>query len=169
MAQAQLTASEKNCLVDGYFLVVIGLSVFAIAPLFFPGYFQTHTGYLPLWSVNRLRENLTDLSWLPVLVPFNPWRSDGLLPYYLAALLPLKSLHAIKLVSAGGILAAGSGLYLWLKSWLGARGACVGALVYVYSPFLMAALYVRGAWGEALFWGLLPVGPIGGHVSGGAT
>lgn len=156
MTQAQSTISEKNRTLDGYFLVAVILSIFAIAPLFYPGYFQTHTGYLPLWSVNHLRENITDLSWLPVLVPFNPWRSDGLLPYYLAALLPLKSLNAIKLVSVVGILAASSGLYLWLKSWLGSRGACVGSLVYVYSPFLIAALYVRGAWGEAFFWGLLP-------------
>jgi len=143
---------------DGYLLLTLGLSVFAIAPLFYPGYFQTYTGFIPIWSINRLRENWADLSWLPALVTFNPWRSDGLLPYYLAAFLPLNALDALKLVAAAGILAGSSGLYLWLRSWLGAQGASIAALVYTYAPFMIAALYARGAWGEAFFWGILPWG-----------
>lgn len=151
----QLSA-RRQFLIDSYFLLTISLAIFAIAPLFYPGYFQTHSGYTPLWSINRLREGVTDLSRLPFLVPFNPWRSGGLLPYYLAAILPLSSLTALKLVSGLGILAGCSGLYLWLKSWLGSQGACVAALVYTYAPFTIATLYVRGAWSEAFFWGLLP-------------
>ena len=147
---------SKQRQIDGYLWLTLGLSIFACAPLLYPGYFQTHTGFLPLWSINRLRENLADLSWLPVLTPFNPWRSGGLLPYYLAALLPLSALNAVKLVAGLGVLAGCSGLYLWLKGWLGSAGACVAALVYTYAPFMIATLYVRGAWGEAFFWGLLP-------------
>jgi hypothetical protein len=48
------------------------------------------------------------------------------------------------------------GTVLWLRSWLGEEGALVAALVYTYLPFQIATVYVRGAWGEALFWGLLP-------------
>ena len=141
---------------DGHLLLTLSLCIFAIAPLFHPNYFQTHTGFLPIWSIDRLRDNLADLTWLPVLAPFNPWRSGGLLPYYLAAILPLPALSALKLVSMGGILAGCSGLYLWLRSWLGPYGAAVSALVYTYAPFAGATLYVRGAWSEAFFWGLLP-------------
>ncbi len=141
---------------DKYLWLTLGLSIFAVAPLFYPGYFQTHSGFIPLWSVANLKENIFNFAWRPVLIPFDPWRSGGLLPYYLAALLPLPALTAVKAVSLIGILAGGSGLYLWLKSWIGAQGASVAALVYIYAPFTITALYVRGAWSEAFFWGILP-------------
>jgi hypothetical protein len=79
-----------------------------------------------------------------------------LLPYYLAALLPVSSLTGLKLVSILGILLGNSGLYLWLRSWLGSPGAVVAAALYTYAPFTVTTLYVRGAWSEAFFWGLLP-------------
>ncbi len=141
---------------DKYLWLALGLSIFAVAPLFYPGYFQTHSGFIPLWSVADLKENIFNFAWRPALIPFDPWRSGGLLPYYLAALLPLSPLKAVKAVSLIGILAGSSGLYLWLKSWIGAQGASVAALVYTYAPFTIAALYVRGAWSEAFFWGILP-------------
>lgn len=141
---------------DSHLILTLCLCIFAIAPLFYPGYFQTHAGFVPLWSVQRLRENLFDFSWLPVLAPFNPWRSGGLLPYYLAALLPFSALNSAKVVSLVGIVAGSSGLYLWLKSWVGPQGATVAAMVYTYAPFTMVTLYVRGAWSEAFFWGFLP-------------
>jgi len=156
MTQTEPSSLDRPGVLDGYLILTLGLTIFAMAPLLYPGYFQTHTGFVPIWSINRLRETWTDLSWLPVLRPFNPWRSGGLLPYYLAAILPLSSLNALKLVSALGLLAGSSGLYLWLKSWLGSQGATVAALVYTYAPFIVATLYVRGAWSEAFFWGLLP-------------
>ncbi|MFQ5575775.1 MAG: hypothetical protein ACE5G8_02170 [Anaerolineae bacterium] len=111
---------------------------------------------MPLWSVAALRAGSFNLNWTPVLRGFDPWRDGGLLPYYLAALLPLAPLNAVKAVSAAGVLAASSGVYLWLKSWLGRRGASAGALAYTYAPFTIATLYVRGAWSESFFWGLLP-------------
>ena len=141
---------------DKYLWLTLGLSIFAVAPLFYPGYFQTHSGFIPLWSVADLKENIFNFAWRPVLIPFDPWRSGGLLPYYLAALLPLPALTAVKAVSFIGILAGSSGLYLWLKSWIGAQGASIAALVYTYAPFTITALYVRGAWSEAFFWGALP-------------
>lgn len=156
MVQSRRLTILKQLPIDAYLVLTIVLTIFALAPLFHPIFFQTHTGFLPLWSVNRLRESFTDLSWLPVLLPFNPWRSDGLLPYYLAALLPVSSLGAVKLLAGLGILAGASGLYLWVKGWLGPHGACIAALVYIYSPYSLTTLFVRGAWGEAIFWGLLP-------------
>jgi hypothetical protein len=35
-------------------------------------------------------------------------------------------------------------------------GALISALVYIYLPFQLVTVYVRGAWGEQLFWGMLP-------------
>ncbi len=139
-----------------YLLLTLALSIFAVAPLTYPGYFQTHAGFTALWAVDSLRENLFNLRWTPPLTGFDALRSGGLLPYYLAAMLPLPALTALKTVSAVGVLAGAGGLYLWLKSWLGAKGATVAALAYTYAPFLTATLLVRGAFGESFFWGVLP-------------
>ncbi len=147
--------SEKQSTIP-YLLLTLALTIFAIAPLTYPGYFQTHAGFTALWAVDNLRENLFNLRWTPPLTGFDALRSGGILPYYLAALLPLPPLAAMKTVSALGVLAGASGLYLWLKSWLGAKGATVAALAYTYAPFLTATLLVRGAFGESFFWGVLP-------------
>jgi hypothetical protein len=133
------------------------LAIFAIAPLCYPGYIQTHSGFTFLWNVADLRANLGSWRWTPhIAIDFDPLRSDGLLPYYLAALLPLEPGSAIKVVLGLGWLLGNAGMYLWLRRWLGPPGALVAALVYTYLPYQIATIYVRGAWGEALFWGGLP-------------
>lgn len=138
-------------------LLVLVLSVFAVAPLLYPGYLQTHAGFSPLWNTADLRSNLGQWDWLPRSgLSFDPFRSDGLLFYYLAALLPLPLLASVKAAPVLAWLLGSAGMYLWLKNWLGRPGALVAALVYTYLPYRLAAVYVRGAWGEALFWGLLP-------------
>jgi hypothetical protein len=133
------------------------LPIFALAPLFYPGYFQTHAGLIPVWNVAELRTAPQGWGWTPhVALQFDPLRSDGLLPYYLAAILPVGPATAVKVVVGLAWLLGSAGMYLWLKGWLGYHGALAAALVYTYLPFQIATVYVRGAWGEALFWGLLP-------------
>jgi len=137
--------------------LVLLLSVFAVAPLLYPGYIQTHSGFIPLWNMADLRTSLGNFSWIPHIVThFDPLRSTGLLPYYLAVLLPLPPYAAVKLVMGASWLVGGLGMLLWLKSWLSNAGALVAALVYVYLPYQIVNVYIRGAWGEVLFWGLLP-------------
>lgn len=140
-----------------YLVLVLVLPIFAIAPLFYPGDIQTHAGLVPVWNVADLRANLTHWGWLPHLATaFDPLRSDGLLPYYLAALLPLAPASAVKAVIGLSWLLGGLGMFLWLQSWLGRPGALIAALVYIYLPYQIVTVYVRGAWGESLFLGLLP-------------
>jgi hypothetical protein len=139
------------------FLLTLILPVFAIAPLFYPGYFQTHSGFVPLWNAADLRANLGDVGWLPsIATDFDLIRSTGLLPHYLAALLPVSVVTALKIVIGLGWLLGSLGTFFWLRSWLGNGGALLAALVYTYLPYQIATVYVRGAWGETLFWGLLP-------------
>jgi hypothetical protein len=136
------------------FVLALILPIFAVAPLFYPGYIQTHSGFVPLWNVADWSANL---GWVPHLVThFDPLRSDGLLPYYLAGALPFSPVVGVKVVTGIGWLLGSVGMFLWLKSWLGNPGALVAALVHTYLPYQIATVYVRGAWGEALFWGLLP-------------
>ncbi len=158
MAEATRLLTESKSISGRAFLfLALILPIFAIAPLFYPGYLQTHHGFIPLWNVVDLRANLGQWNWTPHLaLQFDPLRSDGLLPYYLAGLLPVSPVAAVKVVLGLGWLLGSAGLFLWLRSWLGGYGALVSSLVYTYLPFQIATVYVRGAWGESLFWGLLP-------------
>lgn len=140
-----------------YLLLALILPIFAVAPLLYPGYIQTHSGFVLLWNVADLRTHLGDWGWLPhVALRFDPLRSDGLLPYYLAALLPLPPVVAVKVVLGLGWLLGSAGVFWWLKGWLGPPGALIAALVYTYLPYQIAAVYVRGVWGETFFGGILP-------------
>lgn len=121
-----------------YLGLVLVLSIFAVAPLFYPGYIQTHHSWPLVWAITAGHP------------------PDALLPYYLARLLPLAPVTAIKLVFGLGWLLGGVGMFLWLEKWWGRAGALVAALVYIYLPHQIAAVYVRGAWGETWFMGLLP-------------
>ncbi len=140
-----------------YFVLALILPIFAMAPLCYPGYIQTHSGFIPLWNIADLREHFGLLNWKPhFAVRFDSWRSDGLLPYYLAAFLPLDPATAVKIILGMSWLLGSAGMASGLKRWVGVPGALVGALVYTYLPYHLATVYVRGAWGEALFWGILP-------------
>jgi hypothetical protein len=143
-----------------YLLLTLILTVFAVAPLAYPGYMQVHSGFVPVYNLADLAGGPLDLRWTPsVATHFDPLRGDGLLPYYLA--LPVvwlggTPLDGVKVVFALSFLLGAAGVYLWLRRSLGPAGATLAALVYTYLPYRIAAVTVRGAWGESLFLGLLP-------------
>jgi hypothetical protein len=140
-----------------YPILAVVLCLFALAPLFYPGYIQTHSGFVSLWNIADLRANLGNWRWLPhVATRFDPLCSDGLWPYYLAGMLPFEPVAAIKVVVGLGWLLGSLGMFWWLKKWLGPSGALLAALAYTYLPHQIATVYVRGAWGEVFFLGLLP-------------
>lgn len=162
--QSPLTSCPSS---KTYLILAFILTIFAVAPLFYPGYIQTHSGFISLWNVADLRANWDNWNWTPRLgLNFDALRDDGLLPYYLAAILPLEPAAAVKTVLGLSWLLGSVGLFLGCKNWLGRPGALVAALVYTYLPFHIATVYVRGAWGEALFWGLLPWAMVIGNFSG---
>jgi hypothetical protein len=143
-----------------YLLLTLALVVFAVAPLAYPGYIQVHSGFVPVYNLANLAHGPLHLGWTPtVATHFDPLRADGLLPYYLA--LPVvwlggTPLGGVKAIFALGFLLGAAGVYLWLRPSLGPAGAALAALVYTYLPYRIGAVYVRGAWGETLFLGLLP-------------
>lgn len=143
-----------------YLLLTLALTIFAVAPLAYPGYIQVHSGFVPAYNLADLRDRPLNLGWTPtVATHFDPLRGDGLLLYYLA--LPVvwlgkTPLDGVKAGFALGFLLGAAGVYLWLRRLLGSAGATLAALVYTYLPYRIAAVYVRGAWGEAFFLGLLP-------------
>jgi hypothetical protein len=136
------------------------LPVFAWAPLTFPGYFVFHSAFLPIFNLNDLMGHLRDPAWAPLIgQPHDIWRAERALPYLFAAIPRLfgaDSVTAVKFVCALSISTGALGAYVWARGHLGAWAALLASLVYVLLPINLATVYVRGAFAEAVFLGLMP-------------
>ena len=152
-----------------YPLLVILLAVFAVAPLEYPGAFQSHSGLLAYYNLIDLDQNPSAslragpaqfFAWAPVVGrAFDLFRTDGALPYLVSQvfhLLGWSYLNAIKLVYALAWIASGLTMYALARRWLSENGALLAATVYVYLPFHIATIYVRGAFVEAAALAVMP-------------
>ncbi|MGQ9713406.1 MAG: 6-pyruvoyl-tetrahydropterin synthase-related protein [Anaerolineae bacterium] len=152
--------------VDGGLLAVLGLGLLAVAPLVRPGYFASHDGMLHLYRFLGLDRAVQAGIFLPRWFPDFAFGYGqpvlnfyGPLAYYAGQVLRplgLSLVAAAKASYALGTVAAGLGMYLWAKRALGGRPApaAVAALAYLYAPYHLADLYVRGALAElwAMAW-----------------
>lgn len=150
-----------------YLIVLLLLSLFAWAPLLYPGYLQVHSGFLPVYNLAGLAAAPARLHWLPsTIADAGLLRGDGPLAYWLAWLIRplLGDLGAIKAVFILSLLLGGLGVYLFTRFAarpdqvapdVAERAGILGALVYLLWPPLLAAVYVRGALAEVLLMGLL--------------
>ena len=143
-------------------LLLLLITIFAIAPLEYPGAFQSHTGLLAYYNLIDLDQNPAQfLAWAPVMFrSFDLFRTEGALPYLLAEifhLLGLSYLHSIKLVYALAWVTSGLAMYALARRWFSENGALLAATVYVYLPYHIATVYVRGAFAEAVAWALFPL------------
>jgi hypothetical protein len=141
-------------------LLVWLLPVFAWAPLTYPGYFEFHSGFLPIFNLNDLMRHLVNLGWMPTVgQPYDVLRGEGALAYRLAALLRLLGaapVAAVKWTFGLSLLAGALGTYGWARRRLGPWPALLASMVYTYWPILLATIYVRGALAEAVLMGLAP-------------
>ncbi len=145
----------------GLSLTILALLILIVgAPLAYPGFLQTHSGFLPVYHAQELAAGASPLTWTPhVGIDFDPWRSDGRAPYLLAAIairLGLTGTAAIRLVLAMALTLGAWGMYAWTRRRLNAPAALVAALAYAFLPITLSILYVRGAVGEAWIWALTP-------------
>jgi len=141
-------------------LLLLFLAFVVCAPLTYPGYFQVHSGFLPVYNLYDLEAQRGGLTWAPVVGrDFDLLRGEGPLPYALAEAtrwLGAGGVAAVKLVFGLGLGLGALGMYGWARRLLGGRGALLAALVYACWPYALATVYVRGALAETLFLGLLP-------------
>jgi len=142
--------------------LVLLLTVFAVAPLTYPGFFESHSGFLPVFHLYDLEGDLWgNWGWVPHLVaPPNLLSGEGALPYLIAELLrwfSLDGVQAIKGVYALGLVVSGVTAYLLGRRLFGGAAGLLAAVVYVYVPFHLATVYVRGAFAEAWAIALFPV------------
>lgn len=138
------------------------LSLFAVAPLTYPGLFQSHTGYSAVYNLIDLHEHLGNfVAWTPTWGrAFDFFRMDGPLGYWLAEILHLVGfpfLVAVKAVYVLACFASAYGMFVLARRMFQSQAAALlASIVYVYFPFHIATVLVRGAFGEAVAWALLP-------------
>ena len=145
-----------------YPLLVVLLSVFAVAPLEYPGAFQANSGLTAVYNLINLDSSpLQFWNWSPTLGhAFDLFRTDGALPYVIAELFHLIGfgyLDAIKLVYALAWIASGLSMYALARKFLSENGALISSTLYVYLPYHIATVYVRGAFAESVAWIIFPL------------
>lgn len=150
------------------FAVLILLSIPLILPYFTPGYFPTHDGE---WAVVRAVEMFREVRDMQF-----PPRYSGVLnfeygyplfnfaypfPYYLSLLLHLLGfsfIASIKFLFAVSIPLSAIFMYLASKKiWNSNLAGILSGVLYIYVPYRMVDLYVRGSLGESISFILFPL------------
>jgi hypothetical protein len=135
----------------GAFLAML-LTVFAVAPLTYPGFFESQSGFLPSFLVQHL-------STAGLVDPVDPVRAEGGLAYYLAwpfLKLSGRGVTAVKWGYGLSFVLGALAVYAWSRRRLGSEGGVLAAVVYTYLPWHLATVYLRGAYAEAWLWVLWP-------------
>ncbi len=145
----------------GFSLVILTLLTLIVgAPLAYPGFLETHSGFLPVYRAYELAGGANLFTWTPHTgSDFDPWRSDGRLPYWIAALAirsGLSGTAAVRLSYALALALGAWGMHAWARRHLSPLAALLAALVYVFLPWTLVTWYVRGALGEAWLWAMTP-------------
>ena len=157
-----VTFSNLRKRLDVGLVLAVVLTVFAFAPLLHPDFFQSHSGFLSVFNLFDLESNLwRDWGWAPTVGRgFDLLRGEGQMPYVLAEFFRwwgLGGVQAIKAVYVLGFIASGLGVYVLGKRLYGPQAGLVAATVYVYLPYHLSTVYVRGAFAEAWAFVLYPL------------
>jgi hypothetical protein len=143
------------------------LTLFAIGPLLYPGFFVSERGLIPLYEVVGLAER-PSATWLPRLAD-DPTLAQGPLPYWAARLLLFVGLApsgAVKVVFGLSLVLAAVGAYLLARRLARQPAdppqpvcwpALVAAAIVAALPPLAGAVYLRGNLAEAWALGMLPL------------
>ena len=137
-------------------------------PFFHVGYFPTHDGE---WAVVRLADMFRTLRDFQIPVRYSGNLNFGYgyplfnfaypLPYYLGVLMHFIGIgfvDAIKILFTESVFL--SALFIFLASrtlWKNTWAGIISAILYVYFPYRMVDLYVRGSIGESLSFVLFPL------------
>ena len=167
---------------DPYLLLLLLLSLPALAPLLAPGlyFYNAHDGrhsvFYPMMFDASLRSGALWPRWAmhhlqgygyPTFIIVPPL---GFYTVSFFVLLGAGFTFAVKLTWIAGILLSGVGMYRLLLHWSDALprtqgraaidgtrlAAATGALLYVYAPYHLLDVYVRGALNESLLFLWLP-------------
>lgn len=149
-------------------IFLIGITIPLLIPYFHPGYFPTHDGE---WAVVRLSDmfrSLRDLQF-PVRFSGNLNFAYGYplfnfaypAPYYLGIIFHffhIGFVDTIKLLFSLSIIASSFAMYFLSKElWQSKAAGLISAVFYLYFPYRIVDLFVRGSLGESLAFALFPI------------
>ncbi len=142
---------------NSYLFISIALIIFAVLPLFHPGFFTIHDNE----QIGRLYEldQALKSGQFPVRIVQDLGFGFGYLlfnfyppaVYYLGELfhlLQFSFIDSIKIVMGIGFIFSAVFMYLLVKELFGKTGALVASVFYTYAPYHSVDLYVRGALSE---------------------
>ncbi len=147
--------------------ILLLLCVPALVPMLGVTFWQSHDGLHHVFRLANFDETLRS----GVLVPrwadqlgfgygFPVTHYYAPLAYYLADIFHLGGmgyLDSIKLTYALGIVASAFGMYFLARVWLSRVAALLAAAAYVYYPYHLADIYMRGTLTEFIALSLLPL------------
>lgn len=166
-------------------ILLLMLSLPSIFSLFQSGFFKTDDGEWMIIRFSAFYQSLGDgqipVRWLGRLNhEYGYPVSNFLYPGFMYLGVPIKLLgfgfvDTIKIILGISMIGSAVFSYLWLRRFFGAFAAIIGSLVYLYTPYHLYDLYVRGSVGEilalttvpfilwqierkSLFWGSIGVG-----------
>ena len=154
---------------DAFFcFFVLLLSLFVIIPFFQKGYFPTHDGE---WAVVRLSDMYREVKDMQI-----PPRISGNLnfgygyplfnfaypfPYYTGLILialGVGLVNSIKILFGLSVIASSIIMYfLASRLWVDRYSGVVSSLLYLYLPYRLVDLYVRGSIGESISFIFFPL------------
>lgn len=160
---------RRRILIDlGFIGVLLAVSLLVVLPYFAPGFFPTHDGE---WVVVRLGDMFRQLRDLQI-----PPRYSGALnfgygyplfnfaypfPYYMGIFfyIPFHSfVMSIKTLFVLSVFL--SAIFMYMASyqlWKSRVSGFTASFLYIYLPYRMVDLYVRGSIGESLSFALFPL------------
>lgn len=153
-----------------FILMVLAASVPSVVPLLSPGYFPMHDD-TQVARVIEMGKSLTEGQFPVRMVRdlgygygYPIFNFYGPLPYYVGGALyalGVPALTATKLMMGLGVTLPAVALFVVVTHFLGWQAGLVSSLLYLYSPYHAAQIYVRGAVGEywtLIFWPLILYG-----------
>lgn len=144
------------------------ISLPVILPYFHQGYFPSHDGE---WAVVRLADMFRTLRDLQIPARYSGFLNFGYgyplfnftypFPYYLGVSIHLLGLGFVNTVKLLFVISVPlSALMMFILSqaiWKNAWAGFVSAILYVYLPYRLVDLYVRGSLGESISFSLFPL------------
>jgi hypothetical protein len=148
--------------------LIVLLSLFAIAPLLHPLYFWgahdgRHSVYFLVQFDRSFRDGILWPRWAPDFTfgyGYPIFNIYAPLAYFVGEaflLLGFDPVTAVKIVFGLSVVLSGLAMYWFAKQAIGARGALLAAVVYMYVPYRIVDIYVRGALSESLAFVFLPL------------
>ncbi len=152
--------------------ILVSLTLILLClPLLYPfiqsGFFPTHDGE---WAIVRLTEMVREIKDLQIPPRMSTFLNHGFgyplflftypFPYYLGSFLHLLGLgyvSSIKILFIFSVLGSAVSMYIFTSKLWGKWGGLLSATLYIYAPYRLVNLYIRGSLGESFTFVLLPL------------